>query len=311
MAEGSGSKKRPCGGVSLKKKALVIGAGLLGKKLLKELKFRGWEAEGTSLEGGEFLRLDIRNAQETNELVKKLSPETVFLAAALTNVDYCEENPTESREVNVKGTENVVNVCRELGCWLVFLSTDYVFDGEKGNYKEEDAPNPLNEYGKAKLDAEKIVSGMHPNLYIIARTSTLYGFNSGKGKKTFLDWVKEELGQGKEIRAVDDQVTSPTLTDDAANALVELVEREKNGLFHVTGSGAESRHGFALKAAEVFGLDKEKILKAKTAELGQKAKRPKDCSLSISRLNSLGIGMRGTGEGIKEVKRQMKEKGLN
>ncbi len=309
-------------------KVLVIGAGFLGRKLVEVFSKNGFKVEATSLrkklnkivftisaeDGGieEPLpanlpfSLDITGKKAVEEFFKKSKPEIVILAASLTNVDYCEEHPEEAEKINVEGTKNVIEECKKSNSKLVFYSTDFVFDGEKGNYSEIDKTKPLCVYAKTKLEGEKLIEkNLQKENFLILRTSTLYGFGIDFDKKPFTDWVIESLKSGKKINAVFDQITCPTLIDDLANATLKLVQKKKCGLYHAVGSEAISRFDFAKKIAKIFGLDESLINEIKSSELFQKAKRPKDSSLGISKLENEGIEMSNVEQGLKEMKRQM------
>lgn len=289
------------------KKVLLIGVGFLGEKLLPLFQKNGFEVKGTSIDGKNFLKLDIVDKISVEKVFQNFLPNIVILTASLTNVDYCEEHPAEAQKVNVDGVENVAEACKKFNSKLVFYSTDFVFDGEKenGNYSENDKVNPLSVYGKTKLEAEKRIGEIFPEKnFLILRTSTLYGFGKNFDKKPFTDWVVESLKAGKSINVVSDQITCPTLTDDLANATLRLVRKNKNGLYNVVGSEAISRFGFAKKIAKVFELDSELILEIDSSKLLQKAKRPKNSSLNISKIEIEGIGMSNVEKGLIEMKLQ-------
>jgi dTDP-4-dehydrorhamnose reductase len=262
---------------------------------------QGFEVKGTSAEdipGTE--RLDICDAEETERIIYGFAPDVVFHLASLTNVDYCETHKKEAEKVNVEGTANVATACKQTGARMVFVSTDYVFDGKKGNYKESDKPKPVNVYGRTKLEGEKIVSKLVGSL--ILRVSSLYGYNGPSDKKTFEKFVIEKLKAGGQVKAVS-QVTCPTLIDDASRAMIALVQKNASGVFHSTGPEGISRHGFALKVARVFGLNEKLVVQSD--DFSGPAKRPGDSSLNISKLQSLEISMSGVEAGLNIEKKQM------
>ena len=291
-----------------KEKALVIGKGFLGEKLFHLLEEKGFEARIASLEEKTDYKIDITDIASIDSVFGKFKPKFVFLAAAISNVDFCEENKDKCFAVNLHGARNTALCCKEFGSKLVFVSTDFVFDGEKGFYDETDKPNPINVYGKSKFEAEKAILGLKMKDLIIARTSTLYGFNSFFDKTTFVSWVVKSLSEKKEINVVFDQKTSPTLIDDLAESLIDLCKMKAEGLFHVAGSEPMDRLSFAKKIAEIFELDESLIKKIDSNQLNQKARRPRDASLKIKKLNSMGIKTKNTEDGLKEMKKQMEKK---
>jgi dTDP-4-dehydrorhamnose reductase len=290
------------------KKILIIGAsGLLGIRLYKVAK-ENYEVYGTfvrhELEGNNFFRLDVTNRKETFKLIEKIRPNVVFDLHSITDVDYCELHPEEAWLVNVDGTKNVAEACKTYGAKMVFISSDYVFDGTKSNYSEKDKPKPLNYYGKTKAIAEKVIELLDVD-NIIVRTAVLYG-SGGYGKKPFPLWVLENLKEKKEINVVIDQFNNPTLADDLAKILLILYEKDFSGLFHVVGKDNVSRYEFALKVAEIFNLNKNLIRPTITPELRQVALRPRKLELSTKKLQRvLGIIPVGIEEGLKILKEQI------
>jgi len=229
-----------------------------------------------------LFHLDITNKKDM-VLIKKLSPEIIIHTAALTNVDYCETNKEKAWNVNVEGTRNIAEVSREVNSKLIYISTDYVFDGEKGMYKEDDRTNPVDYYGKTKLEGEKAVRELCDD-YIIARTSVLYGWHP---KPNFVTWVIGKLEQGHSINIVEDQFNSPTLADDLAELISELIDKNETGIFHTAGSERISRFKFVEKVAEVFNLNRNLINPISSDELDWIAKRPTDSSLDVSKVSKI------------------------
>ncbi len=283
---------------------LITGCtGLLGSKLVEKAP-EGAKVYGVALENPrgktryEFNKLDISDRDETTKLIAKLGPDTVIHTAALTGVDYCEEHPEEARSVNALGTENVALGCKKTGARLVYVSTDYVFDGKKGMYAETDTPNPINVYGKTKLEGEALLKEAGID-WCIARTSVLYGWHENYN---FAKWVVGELREGKSINVVNGQYCSPTFADNLAEALLLLSEKGATGIFHTAGSKRVSRYEFAVKTAEIFGLDSNLINPVTSDKLRQKAKRPKDSSLDINKAKKSGLYMMDIYEGLNEMK---------
>jgi dTDP-4-dehydrorhamnose reductase len=293
------------------KRILIVGAsGLLGTKLYEIAKDK-YEVFGTyhshEMKGETFFKLDVTSRKEVFSLFEKLKPNVVFDFHSITDVDYCELHPEEAWLVNVDGTKNIAEASKTFGAKMFFISSDYVFDGKKTNYSEKDKPNPLNFYGKTKAVAEKVVEFLVPD-FIIARTAVLYGLG-GLGKKPFPLWVLENLKEGKEIKVVIDQFNNPTLADNLAEILLKLYEKNASGLFHVVGKDNVSRYEFAMKVAEIFGINKNLIKPITSPELRQAALRTRKLELSTRKLQRiLDIVPVGIEEGLKIIKKQMEEK---
>ncbi|MEA2053768.1 MAG: dTDP-4-dehydrorhamnose reductase [Candidatus Thermoplasmatota archaeon] len=226
--------------------------------------------------------LDITNKENVERIIKKLQPDVIVHAAAFTNVDKCEIEKEKAYNVNVAGTKNIAMASKEINAKMVYISTDYVFDGKKGLYKEEDGTNPINYYGLTKLGGEKAVQEICDD-FVIARTSVVYGAN----KKNFATWVIEELKKGKEIRIVTDQWNSPTLNIDLAEQILALIEKDEKGIYHSAGGEKINRHDFVSKMAKIFSLDENLIIPATTKEMNWIAKRPMDSSLNVSKISKI------------------------
>ncbi|MCL6578088.1 MAG: dTDP-4-dehydrorhamnose reductase, partial [Candidatus Bathyarchaeota archaeon] len=228
------------------------------------------------------LKLDITNAKEVSSLLNKLKPNAVIHTASETNVDKCETEKAQAWKINVEGTQNIASTSNEVRTKLVYISTDYVFDGEKGNYKEEDKPNPINYYGLTKLEGEKQVV-QHCRNYAILRTSVLYGWHPWK--QNFTTWTINQLKQNKEITVVEDHYNTPTLVDNLAEMALEVVEKDLQGLFHASGTERISRYEFAKQIAKTFNLNPHLIRPIRMSQLTTwTAKRPKDSSLNTSKI---------------------------
>ena len=276
------------------KKVLIIGAnGFLGTSLFEfrnseyltnqNLQLVAADLDNSNLSSDiPFYTIDITNYEELEKRIIQISPDIIILTAAMTNVDQCELNRKLATKINVKGTLNVVKVCRKTNSKLVFLSTDFIFDGIKKrdhNYKETDIPNPLSHYAKTKYKAELIIfsSGIE---YLICRTAVLYGWN--KKKLNFITWILNNLEQNKPISIVTNQMNSPTFVVNLAQILLLLIDKNAEGIYHTAGDCALNRYEIALKCAEVFEYDKNLITPIDYLE--QKAKRPKNGSLDITKL---------------------------
>jgi len=270
-------------------KLLITGAsGLYGSKLAQKALAKGLEVYSTDIQRlsayGNFVKLNITDKIHVEEVFKSLKPNVVVHAATLTDVDKCETNKELAWKINVEGTKNVVEAAKATDSFIIYISTDYVFSGEKGNYKEIDAPNPINYYGITKLKAEEIVQTQKE--YLIARPSVIYGSTPAAGKINFALWLIETLRKGEHAKIITDQWNSPTLNTSLAEMTLEVVERKLTGIYHLCGASKVSRFEFAEEIADVFGLDKNLLDKVTSSEFAWPAKRPMDSSLDTSKAQS-------------------------
>ncbi len=279
--------------MSLIVKILVTGgSGLLGSKLVGELLSRNYEVIAlynrnpipVDHEKLVKVRLDIVDKTSLEDLILKTRPDVIIHSAAYTDVDGCERNKTYAWRVNVEATRSIVRAARVVKSHLIYVSTDYVFDGEKGLYRENDTPSPVNYYGLTKLVGEELVR-TSDLLYTIVRPSTIYGV--GGSKKSFAEYVAEKLSRGEKVRALVDQYVSPTHNTLLAMAVAEIVEMRPMGVLHVAGERM-NRYQFATKIAEALGLPVELVEKASIKDMKHWiAKRPRDSSLDTSKARSL------------------------
>jgi dTDP-4-dehydrorhamnose reductase len=287
------------------------GNGLLGAKLTV-LAAASTRVVSADLQDGpsirtrnvEYVRADITDPAQVDSLLDRAKPEAVFHTAAFTDVDGCETRREAAWSVNVTGTENVAAACRRTGVRLIHLSTDYVFDGIAGPYSETDPPNPVSHYGRTKLESERIVQSLLPGALIV-RTMVLYGFAAG-ARPNFVTWLVAALKRGTPVRIVTDQFGHPTLADDLARALLLLFEKRAYGIVHAAGGEWLNRFDFALKTAEVFGLDASLISPTTSDAFKQPAPRPLRSGLITDRIErEFGFRFSTTGEGLRVVREQM------
>jgi len=228
----------------------------------------------------------------------------ILNAAAYTNVDACEEDRENCWKVNVNGAENLALAAKNCHAFFVHVSTDYVFDGTSGVYSETSRANPLGYYGKSKLAGENAVIGTGVE-HAITRTMVLYG--SGEGLRfNFATWLVDRLSKGESVNIVDDQYGHPTIVDDLAIAIRQIVEQRKSGTFHVVGSEYINRYEFTIRLAKIFGFDPALVNRIKTADLNQKAPRPMNSRFSIKKLESeTGVKMKDVDSGLRLLKQQL------
>ena len=233
--------------------------------------------------------LDISNRQRVNEVVEKFGPDVIVNLAAYTDVDGSETNREQAWNINVKGTEYLLDAVRGKSVKFIQISSDYIFDGLHGPYDESAVPNPINYYGRTKLGAENVVRG-GVNPWVILRTNVLYGVSS-ISKASFVKWIVRSLRNGTAIRVVNDQWGNPTWTGGLAEAIKMIILLNVQGIFNYGGAEFLTRYQFAKKIAHVFGLDTALITTSSTGELNQKAKRPLKSGLITHKIEEV-IGLR-------------------
>lgn len=284
-------------------KVLVTGvAGQLGHDVMNELHKRGYEGvgsdiapqysgadDGTAVTKMDYVQMDITNSQEVTETIKKVNPDVVVHCAAWTAVDLAEEkgNKDKVMAINVGGTENIAKVCKELDCKMVYISTDYVFDGYGTRPWEEDCKDyaPLNVYGESKLMGEKVVS-LNLEKYFIVRIAWVFGVNGN-------NFIKTMLNVGKKfdtLKVVNDQIGTPTYTYDLSRLLVDMIETDKYGYYHATNEGGYiSWYDFACEIFKQAGYN-TKVNPVTTEEYGvSKARRPFNSRLKKTKLVDNGF----------------------
>lgn len=244
------------------------------------------------------VKCDITNHDETYETIMKYDPDVIIHAAAMTNVDLCEDEIDQAYKINADATGNLAKIADENNMKIIYVSTDFVFDGKKGNYKEDDATNPLGIYAKSKYDGEVQLKQNTDN-YAIGRVSVLYGWHQ---RSNFTTWVIDELRKGNSINIVTDQINSPTYADNAAEALFKLAKSDKTGVYHTAGNDLISRYDFTLKIAEAFNLDSDLINPITSDKFVQKAPRPRDSSLNVKKIeDELDFRMETCCESLKRM----------
>ncbi len=230
-------------------------------------------------------RVDITDPTAVGKVFADTTPDVVFHTASITDVDLCETNPELAMRVNGEATGFIAKTCQETGGYLVYVSTDYVFDGMRGQYSEEDEPAPINTYGKSKLFGEEEMA-RHCSRGCIARTSVLYGWGRSF-RPNFATWVHSKLAANEHIKVVSDQFASPTLNTHLARMLLEIAERRNQGILHVAGSTRISRYEFAVMLAKQFGFKEHLLTPVQAEATGWKARRPLDSSLNVSKAQKL------------------------
>lgn len=276
-------------------KFLVTGAsGMLGRVFCQQLKDKN-EVCGIDIKPG-FTEIDITQRQALWNFIKKAQPQIIVHTAAHTDVDGCELDPDRAYKINTDGTKNIAEACKDVGALMVYISTDYVFDGKEDTpYTETDKPNPVNIYGKSKLQGEKYIEQFCKN-FLIIRSSGLYG----KDGKNFVDAILKIAKSKEDLKVVDDQYTCPTYVNDLAIAIIKLMDSKKSGTYHIANSGVCSWYEFAKEILKISGFDKE-VTPIKSEELKRAARRPAMSALSCDKYaEAVGRPMRRWREALEE-----------
>lgn len=263
-------------------KILVTGVkGQLGYDVVREGESRGLEMFGTDVDN-----MDITDAGQVKQVIEDYKPDAVIHCAAYTAVDAAEDNRELCRKINVDGTRNIAEVCKAMDIPMMYFSTDYIFNGRGENFwKEDDEKQPLNVYGQTKYEGELAVQELIQK-YFILRISWVFGVNGNNFIKTMLRLGKERGAVG----VVSDQIGSPTYTYDLAKLVIDMIQTDKYGVYHVTNDGLCSWYEFACEIFKQAGLD-VKVTPLTTAEYPAKAARPFNSRMSKDKLVNAGFEM--------------------
>jgi dTDP-4-dehydrorhamnose reductase len=308
------------------KRILITGSnGLLGQKLVYALiKRKDVQVIATSVginrlinkEGYIYESLDITQKSEVENVFKKYSPDVVINTAAMTNVDACETKREECWALNVTAVQNIVDIIQnpfplergrsEVKTQLIHLSTDFIFDGEKGSeYVETDKPNPQSYYAVSKYESEKVLEKSKIK-WAIARTIIVYGIVDNMSRSNIVLWAKDALSKGQTINVVDDQFRSPTLAEDLADGCILIADKEAEGVFHLSGPKTMSILELVYAVADFWKLDKSLVTPSKSTNLNQAAKRPPRTGFDISKARKeLGYNPHSFEDGLKILDEQL------
>ena len=301
----------------MKKKMLVIGGtSLLGYKLLSNTNdfelYASYNKNIINLKNVETLKIDITNKKNC-EKIFDVKPDIIINTAAITNVDYCEKFEKNAFDVNVTGTKNIAKIAEKLGSKLIHISTDAVFSGSKKFYVEEDKPNPISVYGKTKLESEKIISKVNDS--VILRPSVLFGWipfeyikTKDESRKTmnFGLWVIDQLYKNNKISIVNDQINTPTLADNLAENIIEIIKTDLTGIFHLSGLSCISRLDFSKKIAKTFGYSNNLISSISSEKLKQFAPRSLESCLNCDKIVQYGVNLLNIDQSIEKMYNQIK-----
>ncbi|MDO8582971.1 MAG: SDR family oxidoreductase [bacterium] len=283
--------------------------GLVGSRITELLKDK-YEFENVSRSEG----VDVSNKDQVLEKIKNSDASVVLHLAAKSNVDACELDKSlgengESWKINVEGTRNVADACSAANKKLIYISTDFVFDGTKVAYSEEDIPNPINWYAQTKYEGEKIVQNLKTP-WIIARIA--YPYRANFTKLDFYRAILKRLQLGEEVKGIVDHIFTPTFIDDIAFALGSLINNDSQGIFHVVGSQSLTPFEASLLIAKIFNLDQKLMSKTTRAEFFKdRATRPFQLVLENDKIKRLGVEMRTFESGLEEILKQVKDDTAN
>lgn len=296
---------------------LITGAnGLLGQKLVSGLLAkdtfkvlatgRGKCRLPGEWEGYTYHGMDVTDTLQIEQVISKFSPRVVIHCASMTNVDRCEVERQSCFEQNVTAVANMVEACERHGIHLIYLSTDFIFDGENGPYVEDDLPHPINYYGETKLESENLIKASSLAKWAIVRTGLVYGVSSDMSRSNIVLWVRDSLINGKELSLVDDQVRTPTLAEDLAAGCILIAEKGATGVYNISGGDLLTPYDMAVATASFFNLDASKLKKVYSQAFTQTAKRPLKTGFIIDKANkTLGYKPRALKEGIEILAKQL------
>jgi len=300
-------------------KILITGSnGLLGQKLVKllvnkfNIKFLATstgENRIKSIIGFDYVSLDITNKTQVEQVFNQFKPSVVINTAAMTNVDACEDQKEQCWNLNVNAIKNLIEASEKHQTHLIHLSTDFVFDGENGPYKEEDKPNPLSYYGQSKHEAEKLLQASNIK-WSIVRTIIVYGVVEDMSRSNIVLWAKQALEKGNPLTIVNDQFRMPTLAEDLAMGCWLIAQKQATGIYNICGKDFMSILELVNRVADFYGYDKSIISPIASTSLNQAAKRPPKTGFVLDKaIKELGYSPCSFEEGLVVVTEQLK--GIN
>ncbi len=302
--------------MGMKRKILVTGSnGLLGQKLVAQLaNDNSFELIATSrgknriskVTGFIYESMDITSEDDVMRVFDKFQPDVLINTAAMTNVDACESDKEGCWLLNVTAVEHLIKASEKFNSHFIHLSTDFIFDGKAGPYKESDEPNPLSYYGESKLAAEKLLQVSHCK-WAIARTIIVYGIVEDMSRSNIVLWAKGALEKKQKLTIVNDQFRSPTLAEDLAKGCVLIADKQAQGIYNLSGKDTMSIVELVRRVAKYYKLDESYIEEISTASLNQAAKRPAKTGFVLDKaIKDLGYNPVSFEEGIKFLEMQLK-----
>jgi dTDP-4-dehydrorhamnose reductase len=298
-------------------KILITGSnGLLGQKLLHKLRLDSSveliatskeENRVSKKEGYTYFDLDITNNDAVVHLIAREKPQVVINTAAMTNVDLCEDEKKACDALNVEAVRYLADACAKIDAHLIQISTDFIFDGENGPYKEEDKPNPLSYYGLSKLKSEQLLQE-HAVKWTILRTIIVFGVGEKLSKGNIVLWAKGALVKGDPLNIIDDQFRAPTLAEDLADICILAAKKKAFGIFNASGKDIMSIYEIVERIAKHYGNTTENLNKISTATLNQTAGRPPRTGFILDKSREvLGYNPHSFEESLTIIDQQLKQ----
>ncbi len=293
-------------------KILITGAnGLIGRKtirlLIKKKEHQIFATSQKRVQFGPDVNFFTVNLvySDVNKLIETIRPDVLIHCAAMASPDACEVDRYSSSKINVEATVRLATACRDYGTHMIFISSDFVFDGKKGDYTEEDSTSPVSYYGETKVEAEKSILELNIGATIV-RTALVFGCDEHLSRPNIALKVIDHLKNGKPYKLPFDQFRTPTNAEELADALIKLAEKRVGGIFHISGDEKISVFDFAKQIAKVFGYDDSLLLSTSTLELAEAARRPLDSSLNISKaINLIGFKPKPLSHSIQSLKEHL------
>lgn len=268
----------------MKKKILITGSnGFIGQKMMTAIlasrnfdliAFSRGNNRYSNPEDYRYIDGDVCNREQMAEVISQHRPHFIIHTVAMANVEACEANIEACEKVNVEPIKTLVSLAEKYNSQLIHLSTDFIFDGKEGPYKETDTANPLNEYGKSKLEAERLIQVSNIK-WTIVRTILVYGVPNDKGRSNLILWVKKSLEAGKKIKVVTDHFRMPTLVEDLTQATLSIIDKQAKGIYHISGNEGYSIYDIAMQVAKFWNLDPFLIQPVDSSDIESAVARPR------------------------------------
>ena len=302
-------------------KIVVTGAnGLLGQKLVnlfsriskyEVIAVARGKNRNNAKKGYRYIDVDLTDFDVVTKKINDIKPHIIINSAAMTNVDECEDKKVQCDLINVELVKHLVRLSEKNQSYLVHISTDFIFDGENGPYKEDDKPNPLSYYGLSKLKSEQIIQESNLN-YAILRTVLVYGIVDNMSRSNLVLWLKESIENKKIVTIIDDQYRMPTFVDDLAQACLSAVSKKVKGIFNVSSCELLSIYDIAVEVATIFNLDVSYVKRISTKQLNQKAPRPSVTGFDLTKSHKiLELPLVSFTERLQVFKNQLEAYNLN
>lgn len=298
----------------LKRTILITGAnGFLGQKLIEKLADQPYyrivatskrENRNFIREGYTYIPCDFTDMDALQALLDEVQPDKIIHTAAMSSVEACEKDPTRCKKVNIETVYQLGQYCVQHDKHLVHLSTDFVFDGKEGPYKENDTTNPCNAYGESKVTSETRLSSTGCRAAIL-RTILVYGINGDHHRSNLVLWAKAQLENNNRINVVSDQWRMPTFVDDLASACIFAMEKEATGIYHISGDEMMSILDVVYRVADFWNLDKSFVNPIQAADIGQENNRPRKTGFILDKAKAeLGYTPTPFIVSLQEIERQ-------